>query len=183
MAEDQTKLKQIYLRTEIIEKGYNAAKFADFLGSKREDGEDIEVWSTRSLEDLVLEFQFLAETSDNASHTHVKLDKEDTATNSLDQQHTKLDAIDKSQPILTTLKLTAEDTQTLETEQGEASSNPTTPVDISPHANSNPNQSPLNNTEQAEKLRQDLLTKALKEKKSTIVFSQLFRNTNSPLHV
>lgn len=53
MSEEDTKHKQIYLRKEILEKGYDANKFVEYLSSKRENGEDIDNWSTASLEEAV----------------------------------------------------------------------------------------------------------------------------------
>lgn len=54
---DNTKQKQQYLRSEIIEGGYDPGQFVEFLASQRENGEDIEVWSVSSLEDMVTKFK------------------------------------------------------------------------------------------------------------------------------
>lgn len=55
--EDITKKKQAYLRNEIIEAGYDAGVFVEYLAEQRENGEDIEVWSMQSLEDMVQRFK------------------------------------------------------------------------------------------------------------------------------
>lgn len=55
--EDITKKKQGYLRTEIIEGGFDPGQFVEFLASQRENGEDVEVWSMQSLEDMVERFK------------------------------------------------------------------------------------------------------------------------------
>ncbi len=38
---DDTKAKQSYLITEIIQKGYNAEEFTNYIGSLRENGRQI----------------------------------------------------------------------------------------------------------------------------------------------
>ena len=48
--------KQQYLRTEIIEKGYNPSDFMAYLSDQREDGDDVENWGYTSLTDAVSAF-------------------------------------------------------------------------------------------------------------------------------
>lgn len=36
--EEQRRVKQTYLRTEILDKGYDAERFVDFMGSLRDNG-------------------------------------------------------------------------------------------------------------------------------------------------
>lgn len=54
---DETTAKQQFLRTEVLEKGYDATDFTDFLADKREDGDDLDNWSKKSLEIAVGKFQ------------------------------------------------------------------------------------------------------------------------------
>jgi hypothetical protein len=56
MSEEDTRRKQNYLRTEILEKGYDPNKFVEYLSSKRENGEEIENWSVLSLEEAVKDY-------------------------------------------------------------------------------------------------------------------------------
>ena len=54
---DETLAKQTFLRTEILEKGYDPSDFTDFLSQKRSDGDDLDNWSKKSLEFAVQDFQ------------------------------------------------------------------------------------------------------------------------------
>lgn len=54
---DETQLKQQFLRSEILGKGYDATDFTDFLAEKRENGDDLDNWTKNSLELVVAEFQ------------------------------------------------------------------------------------------------------------------------------
>lgn len=57
---DQERLqKQIYLRDEIIQKGYDGEKFQEFLESKKENGCEIDSWTMDELKQLVSNFQQL----------------------------------------------------------------------------------------------------------------------------
>lgn len=51
--EQSTKQKQLYLRKNIIEAGYDPAHFADFMSEQRDEGEDIDNWSFSSLKEMV----------------------------------------------------------------------------------------------------------------------------------
>ena len=55
--EDITRKKQNYLRDQIIDGGLDPGDFVEFLASQRENGEDVEVWSMNSLEDMVEKFK------------------------------------------------------------------------------------------------------------------------------
>jgi hypothetical protein len=55
------KEKQNYLKTEVLEAGYEAEVFINFLEGKRDDGSDIDVWRLEELIDLVSEFKQLME--------------------------------------------------------------------------------------------------------------------------
>ena len=48
--EDTTETKQIYLREEIIEKKYDPEAFIAFMGDKKENGTDINLWSYQELD-------------------------------------------------------------------------------------------------------------------------------------
>lgn len=54
---DATRLKQTYLREQIIDGGYDAGTFAEYLANQRPSGEDVDVWSMESLEDMVERFK------------------------------------------------------------------------------------------------------------------------------
>lgn len=60
MAEDKTKEKQIYLRTEIPEKGYSTDAFIEFLSKKKPDAENLDNWTIEDLKEAVK--QFVSET-------------------------------------------------------------------------------------------------------------------------
>ena len=59
MSEEETQEKQQFLRSEILEAGYNPGNFAVFLGKKRQNGDDIDNWSMRSLTEVVKEYKVL----------------------------------------------------------------------------------------------------------------------------
>ena len=52
-----TEIKQQYLRSEIIDKGYDPEKFSEFLSSQSEKGLDIESWTIEELGEAVYKFQ------------------------------------------------------------------------------------------------------------------------------
>jgi hypothetical protein len=56
-----TEIKQQYLRSEIIDKGYDPEKFSEFLSSQSEKGLDIESWTIEELGEAVYKFQNLNE--------------------------------------------------------------------------------------------------------------------------
>lgn len=49
--------KQTFLRSEIVEKGYDEEKFADYLSSLKDNAIDLDTWSMDSLEEAVENFQ------------------------------------------------------------------------------------------------------------------------------
>jgi len=51
--EDQTLKKQNFLRSAILEKGFDPAHFTEYLDAQRPDGTDIDNWSFSSLEESV----------------------------------------------------------------------------------------------------------------------------------
>lgn len=42
---EDRKTKQVYLRTEVVEKGYDPEKFAEYLDLKKNQGSNIDNWS------------------------------------------------------------------------------------------------------------------------------------------
>ena len=58
-----TEIKQQYLRSEIIDKGYDPEKFSEFLSSQSEKGLDIESWTIEELGEAVYKFQNANENS------------------------------------------------------------------------------------------------------------------------
>lgn len=56
--ENDTEIKQNYLRTEIIDKGYDAEEFTAYISSlKGEEGINLELWSMEELTNIVIGFQ------------------------------------------------------------------------------------------------------------------------------
>lgn|SRR3990167_3558858 len=86
--EEDTKTKQIFLREQILDKGYDPEAFVDFLNSKREDGSDISSWTLQELVDLVSEYVDMcesnktseksADTATSPAKTESKLDTSET---------------------------------------------------------------------------------------------------------
>lgn len=56
MSED-IKIKQQFLRQEIIDKGHDPEAFIEYISELRDGGDDIENWSSKSLEDVVRKYQ------------------------------------------------------------------------------------------------------------------------------
>ena len=68
--ENELENKQTYLRTEILDKGYNAQEFFDFLVEKKgEEGGDLNNWLMIDLKAIVLEFQQSHQTNINQNNT------------------------------------------------------------------------------------------------------------------
>lgn len=65
--EEQERLKkQKYLKTEIIEKKYDAIQFKEFLTSRKsEGGTNVDIWTFHELKYLVHEFQSLYDPEEN----------------------------------------------------------------------------------------------------------------------
>ena len=58
MEDQTTEQKQNYLRTEIIDKGYDPEEFSTYISSiKGEDGIDLSLWTMQELENVVKDFQ------------------------------------------------------------------------------------------------------------------------------
>ena len=76
---DQTREKQVYLKTEILLKGYDPNSFAEYLSTKREDGDDIETWTLDELKTIVLEFQSMSKPEIKET-LPTQIEKEDTQT-------------------------------------------------------------------------------------------------------
>jgi hypothetical protein len=53
---DERTQKQMYLKVNIMEAGYDANKFGMFMASQKVDGTEINNWSLVELQDLVLLF-------------------------------------------------------------------------------------------------------------------------------
>jgi hypothetical protein len=48
-SEDQRELKQKFLRDQIIDQGYKAEDFVEYIGKKKEGGDDIDNWTYEEL--------------------------------------------------------------------------------------------------------------------------------------
>ena len=66
--------KQMYLKEEIVSRGYNKAEFAIYMESKKENGTDIDLWTFEELIQAVAEFQ---EIQDKEEHQKDPDDEED----------------------------------------------------------------------------------------------------------
>ena len=55
--EDSTKIKQAFLKKNILDAGYDVNVFVEFLNSKKEEGDKIENWAMKELRGVVEEFQ------------------------------------------------------------------------------------------------------------------------------
>ena len=53
---NSTKEKQIYLRKNIIEKGYEPVKFTEYLSTQKENGNDIDTWTMPELQAVVQKY-------------------------------------------------------------------------------------------------------------------------------
>ena len=49
--------KQLFLRSEIIDKGYDPEKFSEYLNSISDKGLNVEAWTIEELREIVLKFQ------------------------------------------------------------------------------------------------------------------------------
>jgi len=91
MEEVSTQDKQNYLRENILEKGYDAAQFINFLKYKKggEEGEDISNWSMPDLENVVNEFISLS--SSNSLPPEVFLPEQPNNQNNI-QNNNQIDS-------------------------------------------------------------------------------------------
>lgn len=55
--QNETELKQRFLREKIMDEGYSADEFVEFLEKRRDDGSNIEVWTFKELMWEVEEFK------------------------------------------------------------------------------------------------------------------------------
>lgn len=174
--EDITKKKQAYLRSEIIEGGFDPQEFVDYLAGQRENGEDVEVWSMQSLEDMVEKYKErgakphedeehpglntpekvyespaqLSAKAQSAKTSHIRDDSEDEEDKMIDRAEKSLAA-----------RSTAKDENQLAEDYIRRSVIDTKEAQSATRA--------VDNMSESEKVKKDLLDRALQDKKSTIV--------------
>ena len=87
--EEKIEQKQQYLRSEIIDQGYNPDDFSEFMGSIRgEENLDLQTWSLSELQNVV--FQYKSKISDS-----IKLEQEQKDQNLAEQQMAENDELNK----------------------------------------------------------------------------------------
>ncbi len=129
-SEDTTKEKQNYLRLEILGKGYDPAKFVEYLSSLRPEGEDIDNWSLQDLKDAVTRFIEINPKPDNAEPVILPNDNDDsgdeTPKNAHQLHHTEKneykDNDDYGKPEETAKHISDSDGRTTDVSMMEASS-------------------------------------------------------------
>jgi hypothetical protein len=57
MSSGDIEIKQHFLRSEIIDKGYDPEKFSEYFNSISDKGLDVEAWTIEELREIVLQFQ------------------------------------------------------------------------------------------------------------------------------
>ena len=72
-AEEERKLKQTFLRAQIVNGGYEPEEFADYLSSKKDDGSNIDVWTYAELIAEVEEFKKLKEQQYNEGESMLSM--------------------------------------------------------------------------------------------------------------
>ena len=85
--EDHTKEKQNYLRLEILGKGYDPAKFVEYLSGLRPEGEDIDNWSLQDLIAAVTSFVAINPKPDNTEPVILPTDNDDSGDESPQRSH------------------------------------------------------------------------------------------------
>ena len=89
MEDKTTEQKQNYLRTEIIDKGYDPEEFSSYISSiKGEDGIDLSLWTMQELENVVKDFQLkqnsnLEQITNEEYSNLYKENQQETATNDI----------------------------------------------------------------------------------------------------
>ena len=87
--EEKIEQKQQYLRSEIIDQGYNPDDFSEFMGSIRgEENLDLQTWSLSELQNVV--FQYKSKISDS-----IKQEQEQKEQNLAEQQMAENDELNK----------------------------------------------------------------------------------------
>ena len=95
--ENDLENKQMYLRTEILEKGYNAQDFFDYLIKKKgEDGGDLNNWLMIDLKAVVMEFQSSYQPYTNKS-SFEKSDQESNTKNDENNNIPKTNTLQKEE--------------------------------------------------------------------------------------
>ena len=70
MSSGDIEVKQHFLRSEIIDKGYDPEKFSEYFNSISDKGLDVEAWTIEELREIVLQFQ---SENDNINKSNTEL--------------------------------------------------------------------------------------------------------------
>lgn len=177
--EDITKRKQAYLRQEIIEGGFDPGEFVEYLASQRDNGEDVEVWSMQSLEDMVERFKEKIapeNTGDRATHDlktpekpHKSPAQLSARAQSFKNSNIRDDSEDEDDRIISqTEKAFASRSSTAKEENQLAEDYiRRTAIDTKEAQSAT---RAVDHMTESEKLKKELLEKAVQDKKSTIVY-------------
>jgi hypothetical protein len=109
IAKQETKKKQLYLKDNIMENGYDPDDFATFLENEKEGGIDIENWTFEELETLVHLFRKTRDLFNQQEQPEyddpddLLLDSRPTRKTTNSEAITDLDSVVLSRPHLTTL--------------------------------------------------------------------------------
>ena len=92
--------KQNYLRENILEKGYDASQFINFLKYKKgEEGEDISNWSMPDLQNVVQEFISLSSTNSLPAEIFLPDQQFNQANNQINQINIQIDETNQTNQI------------------------------------------------------------------------------------
>ena len=75
-SEEETKIKQSYMRKAIIDAGYDAESFINHLNSAKEDGDDIDNWTLEELKVEVKNYKSKHAKDNNQSNIQSSIIKE-----------------------------------------------------------------------------------------------------------
>ena len=86
--DDSLEVKQEYLRTQILDKGYDADNFMAFLQEKKgEDGVDLSNWNISELKDAVTEFTSIYKPIESENNSSDNNNQNDIANNNIDNKN------------------------------------------------------------------------------------------------
>lgn len=175
MSED-IKIKQQFLRQEIIEKGHDPEAFIEYISELRDGGDDIENWCIKSLEDVVFKYQ-----THCAKPTAIEPHVESLEPQSLDTNQTQptqsaeavAESTSKVAPGATQESPLPTHVVVMEDSEDEPEESPKQVVDLTSHA-------PQEYMSEQQRRRKELHTQALQAKKATIDYDITSKCMKSP---
>ena len=94
--EDELTAKRELLRTEILDKNYDQNQFIDFCLNKKENGDDINIWTLDELKEVIQEFTSkIKEENSQNTQTENKTIISSINNNSENQEEIKKENIEK----------------------------------------------------------------------------------------